>query len=152
MKALYLIIQCKLTYYCVKSALSLQQGGRGAERPLPWGDRGVPGGEVPVGCCPTVPLPLSPPSYREAEATNPYRFANLRFPPAGYHIPGAATQPWGPASSVRPQLRARASLPSASSRSRCENPGAFFFPSSSFFPDSSMDSPAVLLSRSHYTP
>lgn len=105
MKALYLIIQCELTYYCVKSAVSLEQGGRGAERSLPAAFvHGCPGEKVPGGCCPTGPLPLSPP-YRGAKATNLCRFANLRSDSEAspgrllqprLPSPGAATHPGDP--------------------------------------------------------
>lgn len=77
MKVLYLIIQGELTYYSVKSTVSLEQGGRRAQSAPPaaltMGAQAVPGKRYP-GVLPHCP----PTPYQEPKATNFSKSANLR--------------------------------------------------------------------------
>lgn len=124
--------------------------------PLHVGAHGVPGERYPGGAAPLAPLPLSPP-YREAKATNLCRFANLKVGFGGFPRqviaapvaqPWCSHPPWAPISHALSPSRLEhcSSLPAPRAAVKSRS----IFPSSFFFPDSYVDSRAVLLSRSHY--
>lgn len=98
MKAPYLIIQCELTYYCVNSAVSLEQGGGGVGRSLPAAfAHGVPGERYPGGAA-LLPHPLVPPI--PGSQSLQHQFPNLRLDleasPLGYCCPPPAAHPGAP--------------------------------------------------------